>query len=121
MISDNGAIVTHHGKIYETTQIGDPTEGFMTIDNRSNTEDTLIGQSCSIADTTTLVGADGKPADKIDIAPGKLATLAANGLHLALQNTHFRIFRGSVIPCTLTFQKAGQLQVLLVATKPPSG
>ena len=119
-IGDSGAIATHQGKIYETAKVGDPTQGFLTIDNQG-AADTLTGLSCPIADTTKLVGADGKTIQKVDVAPGKPATLAVGGPHLALQGTHFQISRGSVIPCTLTFQKAGQIQVLLEARKPPAG
>ena len=120
-IGDSGAIITHQGKIYETAQVGDATQGFLVIDNQGSAADTLTGLSCPIADTTSLVGSDGKPIKTVEVAPGKPAALAANGPHLALQSTHFQIFRGSVIPCTLTFQKAGQIQVLLKATKPPGG
>ncbi len=119
-VGASGSIVTHQGIIYETQQIGDATKGFMTIVNEGSADDKLTGLSCPIADSTTLVGADGKPVTKVDVAPNKPAMLTTNGPHLTLQGTHFLISHGSVIPCTLTFQNAGQVQVFLEARKQPA-
>ncbi len=115
-----GALVADHGVIYETNTAGDPTQGFLTIQNQGHTTDTLTALACPIADTTTLVGADGKPESNVGVAPGKPLTLSAKGPHLALKSTHLPIYPGSTIPCALTFRNAGPIQVMLYAMKAPS-
>jgi len=98
-----------HGTVWQTKKIGNTTQGFMEIHNTGDHADVLTAWSCPIADTTTLVDASGKPLHELDIPAGQTVTLAANGPHLLLQTTHYTVDIGSVVPCALTFQGAGDI------------
>ncbi len=111
-------IIAHHGAIYQTDKAGDPTQGFMEIDNTGAT-DALVNASCPIADTTTIVGPDGKPLGNLAIPAGQNVMLRPNGPHLLLQATHFSVLYGGIIPCSLTFSKAGTMSIFLYAEKAP--
>jgi copper(I)-binding protein len=74
--------------------------------------------ACPIADTTSLIDAGGTSLNNLDVAAGASVVLAPKGVHLHLQNLHFQVFRGSVIPCMLTFRTFGQIEVMLYAAKP---
>jgi copper(I)-binding protein len=112
------SIVAHHGAIYQTDKAGDPTQAFMEIDNTGG-PDALVEASCPIADTTSIVGPDGKPLANLAIPAGQNVTLRANGPHLLLQATHFSVQYGGIIPCSLTFTKAGTMSIFLYAEKGP--
>jgi copper(I)-binding protein len=112
-------ITANHGTIWQTTKVGDSTQGFLQIKNDAPTPDTLTSWSCPLADGTTLAGADGKALESLQIPGQKTVTLAADGPHLVLQTTHFTVDRGSAVPCTLEFQNEGTIQVLLYAAPAP--
>jgi copper(I)-binding protein len=111
-------IVAHHGSIYQTKKAGDPTEGFFDIEN-TGVADTLTAAICPIADSTTLVGADGKPITGVAVPALQNINLTANGPHLLLQSTHFSVQYGGIIPCSVTFTNAGTLSIFLYATPKP--
>lgn len=110
-----------HGAVWPTKKIGAPTQGFMQIHNNAAAGDVLTGWSCPIADTTTLVDAAGKPLQSLAIPAGGSVTLAPDGPHLLLQGTHFAVARGSVLPCALTFQNAGDIGAYLNEIPAPKG
>jgi len=112
------SILAHHGAVYETGKAGDPTEGFLEIENTGG-PDALVSAACPLADTTSLVGPNGNTLGKLAIPAGKDVKLRANGPHLLLQATHFSVAYGGIIPCSLTFAKAGTVSIFLYAEKGP--
>ena len=115
----NGPVMTaFHGTVYQTHKTGNSTEGFVTIKNQGAGPDTLTTVTCPIADTTLLMDAGGTTVNNLDVAAGTSVVLASKGLHLELQNIHFQVLLGSVIPCMLNFRTFGEIQVLLYAAKP---
>jgi copper(I)-binding protein len=114
-----GAIIAHHGRVYETRKAGVATPAFLEIDNTTNTADVLTGIVCPIADRSSIVDPNGRPIPQLTAAAGQHVTLSATGPHLLLQSTHFRIDQGGAIPCTLSFRNAGQILVYLYATPAP--
>jgi len=111
-------IIAHHGTVYQTSKAGDPTEGFLEIDNTGG-PDTLMQASCPVADTTSIVGADGKALGALAIPAARDLLLRPNGPHLLLQATHFSVQYGGIIPCSLTFSKAGTMSIFLYAETGP--
>jgi copper(I)-binding protein len=111
-------ISAHHGEIYQTDKEGDPTQGFLEIDNTGGA-DALVRAFCAIADTTSIVGPDGKPLGNLAIPAGQDVMLRPNGPHLLLQATHFTVQLGSIVPCSLTFGTAGTMSIFLYAEKAP--
>jgi copper(I)-binding protein len=114
-------VTLDHGSVWQTKKTGDTTQGFLEIHNTGGTADVLTGFDCSIADATLLVGADGKTLQSLAIPPGQVVTLAVNGPHLLLRNTHYTVDYGSVVPCSFTFQNAGDIGGYLNAVAAPTG
>jgi copper(I)-binding protein len=111
-------ITAHHGVIYQTRSAGKPTKGFIDIVNVGGADD-LTGVKCPLADMTNMVGADGTTVSSIAVPAGQTLSLNANEPHLVLQNTHFSVDYGAVVPCSLTFANAGTISVFLYAAQAP--
>ncbi len=98
-----------HGAVWQTKKTSEPTQGFIAIHNTGDAPDILTGWSCSIAATTSLVGADGKPLQNLIIPSGQTVTLSPKGPHLLLKNLSYSVTNGSILPCAFTFQEVGQI------------
>jgi len=112
-------ITVDHGAVWQTKQVGDQTEGFFDIHNKGDSADVLTAADCFDADTTSLVDASGKPLQSLTLQPGQSLSLTQNGPHLLLLNTHFKVDFGSVLPCSFTFQSAGDIAGYLNAVPAP--
>lgn len=108
-----------NGSVWQTDKEGQDTQGFLQIHNTGNAPDLLTGWSCTIAGTTTLVGADGKALDSLLIPAGQTVTLSATGPHLQLTNARYKVDFGSILPCAFTFQQSGNLIGYLNAIPAP--
>jgi periplasmic copper chaperone A len=109
-LADNTASVTlNHGSVWQTAKVGDASQGFLQIHNLGSAADVLTAWSCPVAQATALVDGKGNALPSLTIPAGQTVTLAANGPHLLLQNTSDTIDYGSVVPCSFTFQQAGQI------------
>ncbi len=113
-------ITLDHGAVWQTAKIGQATQGFLQIHNTGSSADVLLAWSCPLATATLLVGADGKPLVNLAIPAGQTVALHPHGPHLLLQNTHYTVQFGSLVPCALTFQNAGNIGGYLNAIKAPS-
>ena len=113
-------ITVDNGAVWQTKQIGDPTEGFFDIHNNGDSADELTSSNCFDADTTSLVDANGKPLQSLTVPPGQSLSLSRHGPHLLLLGTHFKVDFGSVLPCSFTFQTAGDIAGYLNAVPAPA-
>jgi copper(I)-binding protein len=113
------AIIAHHGQVFETKKAGVATQGFLEIDNAAAVPDVLTGVTCPIAGTTRIVGGDGAAIAQLSVAAGQHLNLDRDGPHIVLLATHFAIEHGSAVPCSLTFQNAGEILIYLYATPGP--
>lgn len=112
-------VTADNGLVLPAGKPGSATRGFLQIHN-AGADDTLTGWSCPVAEVTLLAGADGKALTSLAIPAGQTVTLSAAGPHLVLENTHFAIGKGSVVPCALTFTAAGQIGVYLNSAGAPN-
>lgn len=110
-----------HGSVWQTIKKETTTEGFLQIHNDGTTEDMLTAWSCPNADNTVLMGKDGKPLAQLVIPAQQTVTLAPGGMYLALSGLHYPVERGSVLPCSFTFQQAGMVGGFLNEVKRPKG
>jgi copper(I)-binding protein len=102
---------------------------YMEISNRGERVDKLIDASSPIAKRVSLHGHttnDGvlrmRPIEAIDVEPGTSSVLAPGGLHIMLMELKEPLNAGKRFPLTLTFEKAGKIEVQIVVIKdPPSG
>ena len=95
--------------------------GYLTIENKGTTTDRLIGGSTEIAEKLqiqrsgmvggglTLTPVEGG----LTISPGDKVVLAPHGIHLTLSNLKSRMKKGTKVPVTLEFEKAGKVTVSL--------
>ncbi len=110
-----------NGSVWQTSKKETTTEGFLQIHNDGPTEDVLITWSCPNAEDTVLMGKDGKPLTQLVIPAKQTVTLAPGGIYLALNGLHYKVERGSVLPCSFTFQQAGPVGGFLNEVKRPKG
>ncbi|MEO1193867.1 MAG: copper chaperone PCu(A)C [Pseudomonadota bacterium] len=91
---------------------------YMTLTNSGASADYLIGASGDVArrielHTHTLV--DGvmqmREVTKIQVAPGEPSVLQPGGLHIMLIGLKEPLKEGERVPLTLTFEKAGEMQI----------
>jgi copper(I)-binding protein len=108
--------------------------GYLTITNKGTAPDRLISISSPAADKVQIheMKMDGNimrmraVEHGLEIAPGATVTLAPGGFHLMMMGLKGPLKQGTRVPLTLTFEKAGSIDVELAvegmaATHPPQG
>jgi periplasmic copper chaperone A len=97
--------------------------GFLTITNTGTEPDRLISASAAIAKDTQIheMAMEGdvmkmrQLKDGLEIPAGETVTLEPGGFHLMLMGLNGAIKEGDSVPVTLTFEKAGTVELDLVA------
>ena len=107
--------------------------GYLTIENKGTSPDTLLGGSADIAGSVQVheMSMDNgvmkmRPLDKgLAIEPGKTVKLAPGGYHLMMMDLKSPLKQGDKVPVTLDFEKAGKVKVSLdvqgVGAQAPAG
>ncbi|MFG6591972.1 copper chaperone PCu(A)C [Sulfitobacter sp. 1A12157] len=115
-----GALTVDHPMAYETPKTARVGGGYLTITNDGDTADRLVSISAegfdevSLHETTTddMGVARMSHVDGIDLPAGETVTLKPGGLHVMFMGLDGDPFEeGEKIPATLTFEKAGTLNV----------
>lgn len=75
--------------------------------------DEMHGSGEMHGDSGAMMGM--KQIDQLDIPAGETVTLEPGGFHIMLLELKGQINDGDTIPVTLTFEKAGEIQVEAVA------
>ncbi|WP_018698540.1 copper chaperone PCu(A)C [Amorphus coralli] len=99
---------------------------FLIIVNEGTEADTLIGAASPVAgrvELHTMTMDDGVMKMRqikggIEISPGDTATLAPGGNHVMLMDLKEQIVTGKTVPLTLTFEKAGSVDIDLAVSPP---
>lgn len=91
---------------------------YMTLVNPTDTPDRLLAAAAEVAESVELhanLHEGGvmrmRPVAAIEVHPGEPAVLAPGGLHIMLIGLRRDLKRGEAIRLTLTFEKAGQVEV----------
>lgn len=95
--------------------------GYLTVTNTGSAPDTLVSATTSASDHVEIhemAMKDGvmtmRPIAKgVTIAPGKSVTFAPGGFHMMLMGLKAPLKQGDKVPLTLTFAKAGKVDVTL--------
>jgi copper(I)-binding protein len=108
--------------------------GYLTITNKGTTPDRLVSASSPAADRVQIheMKMDGnimrmrEVEHGLEIPPGATVRLAPGGLHLMMMGLKGPLKQGTHVPLTLTFEKAGRIEVELAvggmgAAQPPHG
>ena len=92
---------------------------YFTVRNDGDTDDRLVAVASPAAQNVALhsMTMDGnlmkmRPVTALDIPPGKSVTLGAGGYHVMLEGLAHPLAVGDRVPLTLTFEKAGPVQVV---------
>jgi hypothetical protein len=99
------------------------------VENTGKTPDVLIGVSSPVADRVEIhtMAMDGdvmrmREVGKIPIAPGKSVLMSPPmGYHIMLMGLHAPLTAGQKVPLTLTFEKAGKVEVSADVEAAPAG
>lgn len=115
-----GAIMIHDGWARASIGKAPNSAAYMTLMTHGDVADRLIAASTPAAEKAELhnhVLEDGiarmRPVDAIDIAPGKTIALEPGGLHIMLMGLKNKLDEGADLPLTLTFEKAGDVELNL--------
>jgi copper(I)-binding protein len=88
------------------------------IENEGSGNDVLVGVASPVADTAELhvMRMEGKvaqmrPVTAIGVPARATVTLAPNGYHVMLVGLHQPLAAGARFPLTLTFSKAGKIEI----------
>jgi copper(I)-binding protein len=91
---------------------------YMTLEVIGDQGDRLIAAASPVAEAATLHAhlMDGgvarmRPLAAIEVAPGAPTVLAPGGLHIMLTGLHQRLVEGETLPLSLTFERAGTLEI----------
>lgn len=95
--------------------------GFLTIENTGTEPDRLISAASDIADDTQIheMAMQGdvmkmrQLADGLEIPAGETVVLAPGGFHIMFMGLKQALVEGETITVTLTFEKAGTVDVVL--------
>ena len=96
--------------------------GYLTITNTGAEDDTLLSASSPVAGSvslheTMMEGSTSKMADTSEgvvIPAGGTVMLEPGGLHLMFNDLKQRLIEQETVPVTLTFAKAGSIDIVLV-------
>ena len=94
---------------------------FMEIHNSAGTADRLIGAASPDADRAEIHGhiRDGdimrmRKVEGVEVPAGGSASLKPGGFHVMLMGLKGPLFEDTVIPLTLTFEKAGRFEIEVI-------
>src|SRR3954470_17002054 len=94
--------------------------GFFTIENQGSEADRLVGiltplGKAEVHETAISKGVSTmRPLEAgLSIAPGQKVTLAPGGLHVMITELKAPLKEGEMLPMTLRFQKAGEIETTL--------
>lgn len=101
------------------SQAGENSAVYFVIDNRSPENDVLVGAACDAAMMTqvhqTSIDASGKASmneqKSVPAAAFRQTSFEPGGLHVMLMDLKQPLAAGEMLPLTLTFEKAGQVQI----------
>jgi copper(I)-binding protein len=94
--------------------------GFFTVENTGSEADRLVGITTPVGkaevhETAAVNGVSTmRPLEGgLSIAPGQKVTLAPGGLHVMITELKESLKEGQMLPLTLRFQKAGEVEAAL--------
>lgn len=125
-IVSRGAVQLREPWALPDSRVAAQAAGCLVIANTGPDPDRLVSARCSLAERTEIygikvVGADIRMVllgDGLPIPPDYTTTLKPRGYHLLLRGVRTPLRSGALLPVTLVFEKAGEVDVELVAREP---
>ncbi len=119
-----GEIVIHHPWSRTTPPGAKVGGGYLLIKNTGKVADRLIEVKTPAAKMVEMHNSvveagvmKMREVDTIEIKPGQTVTLKPQGLHLMLMMLEKPLMQGNRFPVTLTFEKAGKIDVMMQVEK----
>ncbi len=116
-----GALILHHAWSRATPAGAKTGAAYVKIENTGDTPDQLLSVSADIAAMTEVhnMSMEGDmmkmgPAGAIDIPAHGVVELKPHGLHIMLMGLKKPLSQGDTFPVTLTFAKAGKVDLQIV-------
>jgi periplasmic copper chaperone A len=114
-----GKLVISHAWMIENAAMEHSSSVYLTIDNQGTEADKLIGAEVDFADEAVFqaqtVDADGvlevRDISGIKVNPDQVLTLKPGLLWIELESLHRRFEHGDHFDMTLTFEKAGMVEI----------
>jgi copper(I)-binding protein len=101
-----------------TAKLAKSGAAYLTITNQGSELDLLVAVESPVAkkaELHTVVNEEGvmkmRPLKAVEIHPGEPAVLAPGGIHIMLMGLSAPLIEGTSFPLTLTFEKAGTLEI----------
>ena len=120
-----GDLSVSHAWTVEVAALAHAVDVYLTIENRGGAPDRLIAAAVDFADEVEIqapVVEDGvlKTATvrAVEIAPGQTLTFQPGGVHLVLQSVQRTFEHGQHFDLTLTFERAGSIEVEVEVEEP---
>jgi copper(I)-binding protein len=119
-----GALVLHHAWSRATPAGAKTGAAYVKIENTGDSPDQLLSVASDIAAMTEVhqMSMDNDvmkmgPAGAVDIPPHGVVELKPHGLHIMLMGLKKPLTEGDTFPVTLTFAKAGKVELQVVVGK----
>jgi copper(I)-binding protein len=121
--SGTGSVTVEHAWARATPKGAPNAAVYLTLVNSESETDRLIGASSPVADDIQFHEEQDengvskmRALQAIDVAPGASVALKPSGLHLMLRIKQ-QLEEGETFPLTLTFEKAGPIEVTVTVGK----
>lgn len=124
-----GDLMVSHAYMYENAATAHATKVYLTIENVGADADRLVGASVDFATKVVFEGqaidADGTLAvtevTAVSIAPGQTLTLQPGAIWIELEGVKETFEHGEHFDMTLTFEKAGTVEIEVEIEELPDG
>lgn len=119
-----GNLVLHHAWARATPGGAKSGAAYVEIENKGDQPDKLLGAAADIAEMVEIhkMSMENdvmvmKPAGALDIPAHGKVELKPHGLHIMLMGLKHPLKEGDTFPVTLTFEKAGSVELQVVVDK----
>ena len=124
-----GDLTLTHGFAFATLPNQPVAGGFMTIENAADADDRLIAATSDIADVMQFhtMAMDGgvmvmrELPDGLELPAGETVKLEPGGYHIMFMQLNAPLVEGDTVPVTLTFEQAGDVDVILPIIRKTAG
>lgn len=113
-----GNVIIHDAWVRTPLDVDKSSAAYMTLEVGGKQADRLLAVASSAAAkaelrTYWLEGCftHSPQVEAIEVSPGKRTVLDPGGLHIQLVGVHQKLVKGETIPLTLTFEKAGNVEI----------
>jgi periplasmic copper chaperone A len=113
-----GNVIIHDAWVRAPLDVDHSSAAYMTLELADNQADRLLAAETPAAQKTELrtywlegCFTHSPQLEAIEVSPGKRTVLDSGGPHIQLVGVQRQLVEGTTIPLTLTFEKAGRIEI----------